>query len=251
MVDVDVQLHCGVIEAVHGVMSTQVPGGQDPNAHAAASSAQQLLLTQVLEIGHWLLEPSGSDRPRQSHSPAARPPSPVEDMAMSGMGVLQVAWQLPLQHEVPAPQVWPPHEQAPLAQVSPLVHALPQVPQLRRSFIRLAQPALGQQVWPMPQGAPDGRQPHLPPMQTVPPVQAALQPPQLLRSMLVLMHCWPQQVPWQFSGWLGQMSPPPPMSFLGMLVLLSLQPVIPIKKTNSRRIRSSPAGGPYLALPSL
>ena len=75
-----------------------------------------------------------------------------------------------------------------------------------------AQPPIGQQVCDIAHGAPDGKQPHLPPMHTVPPVQAALQPPQLLRSTEVLRHFSPQHVPWQFSGWFGQMSPPPFMS---------------------------------------
>src|SRR5439155_15767388 len=152
--------------------------------------------------------------------------------AMSGIEMLHVAWQAPLQQTSLPVHTLPPHLHCPPEQVWPLSQTLPHMPQLRRSFMRSAQPPIGQQVCVIAQGAPDGKQPHLPPMHTVPPVQAALQPPQLLRSTEVLRHFSPQHVPWQFSGWFGQMSPPPFMSF-GTLVLELLQLVTRIK-ANSR-----------------
>ncbi len=88
--------------------------------------------------------------------------------------------------------------------------AWPHDPQLRMSLCRSAQPALGQQVCEVAQGAPDGKQPQLPPMHTVPVSHAALQPPQLWISIEVSTQVEPQQVPLQFPGWLGQMKPPEP-----------------------------------------
>ena len=134
---------------------------------------------------------------------------------MSGIEMLQVSAHAPLQQTCVPVQVVVPHLQTPFSQVDPSPQLVPHLPQLRMSFIRSAQPALGQQVWVMAQGAPEGRQPQWPPMHTVPPVQAALQVPQLLTSIDVGTHLVPQQDPWQFSGWSGQMPPPPPVERSG------------------------------------
>ncbi len=148
-------------------------------------------------------------RPEQSQLPV-----PL-DVAMSGIEMLQVSAHEPLQQTCVPEQVVLPHLQTPLTHVEPSPHEWPQAPQLRRSVMRSAQPALGQQVCVIEQGAPDGKQPQWPPMQTVPAVHLALQPPQLFTSMLVLMQVEPQHVPWQFSGWLGQMKPPDPLAMSG------------------------------------
>jgi hypothetical protein len=137
-------------------------------------------------------------------------------MAMSGIGCgdEQVSAHEPLQQVCVPMQVVVPQRQMPPTHVEPLPHVWPQAPQLRMSLVRSAQPALGQQVCPIEQGAPEGKQPQCPPVQTVPAVQAALQPPQLCRSIIVSTQTLPQQVPEQFSGCAGQMPPPvvPPRS---------------------------------------
>jgi hypothetical protein len=148
----------------------------------------------------------------QSHS--GRPP----DIAMSGMGCgdEQVSAQVPLQQVCVPMQVVVPQRQIPPTHVELLPQMWPQAPQLRMSLVRSAQPALGQQVWPIEQGAPDGRQPQCPPTHTVPPLHTALQPPQLAALTVVSMQEVPQQVPEQFAGCDGQMPPPlvPPRSCL-------------------------------------
>ena len=161
---------------------------------------------------------------------------------MSGIELMQLAMQAPMQHTSVPVQAVSPHLHWPATQVAPSPQEWPQLPQLRMSVMRLAQPALGQQVWSFEQGAPDGKQPQWPPMQTVPPVQAALQPPQLFAIDLGVDAAGPQQVPWQLAGWPGQMPPlVPPMSFL-VPDGLSLQPATVIKIANNRRIQASPNG---------
>jgi hypothetical protein len=193
-------------------------------------------------------------------SQSGRPP----DIAMSGIGIgdEQVSAQLPLQQICVPVQVWVPQRQMPPTQVDPVPHEWPQAPQLRMSLVRSAQPALGQQVWPIEQGAPEGRQPQWPPTHTVPLVHAALQPPQLCTSIMVSTQLAPQQVPEQLSGWAGQMPPPlvPPRSCLPPPTLfpdeqacaINTDAIIKNESDNNQRIYLLPKPpGTYLALSSL
>lgn len=168
-----------------------------------ASNQQQLGPTHSLvgSLAQWSMQP---------HEPGG---APELASAMSGDAVMpQLVPQVPLQQVWPVGQTTPPHLQVPWSQVAPSPHLLPHAPQLRMSESRLAQPRLPQQVWPMPQAAPDGGQPQWPPLHTVPDGQALPQSPQLSGSALTSRHWSPQHLPAHCSGCDGQMLWPAPAS---------------------------------------
>jgi hypothetical protein len=111
------------------------------------------------------------------------------------MSLTQVEAQVPLQQVWLAPQLMPPQVHMPFMHLPPGPQELPQVPQLNASLRRLLQPAVLQQVCPVPHWVPDGRQPQLPPWQSWPAVHALPQAPQLLGSAEVSMHFAPQHFP--------------------------------------------------------
>ena len=82
------------------------------------------------------------------------------------MSVTQLDWQVPLQQLCPAPQLIPPQVHMPFVHLPPGPQDLPHMPQLNASLIRLLQPELPQQDWPVPHWVPDGRQPQLPAWQS-------------------------------------------------------------------------------------
>jgi hypothetical protein len=136
------------------------------------------------------------------------PPAQAQaGMAMSGLEA-HIAAQAPAQHVSVGPQVAPPHLHKPPTHVDPSPQRLPHAPQLLMSESRLLQPAVPQQLCPIPQAAPVGRQPHCPFAHTVPLAHCVPHAPQLRGSAWVPTHSEPQHVPAHSDGVSGQMRRP-------------------------------------------